>query len=119
MRLWIKCLAALVPFMVPQHAPASPVFATQAAVAIAIAASDKKPAPIVVSGPIKSTSGRSLVLWDSDIGDVRVFFSTKATITGTVVKGATVRVEGTLIEDFIRTTSIEVMATSVTVEGVP
>lgn len=114
MRLMATCLwALLAPFALPANA--SPV----TAVAQMSLSASGQPTPIVVSGSIQSTSGRSLMLWDSDVGNVRVFFSTKAKITGTVAKGATVRVEGTLIEDFIRTTSIEVMATSVTVERAP
>lgn len=115
MRLMAMCLwALLAPFALPANA--SPVTAVAQ---MSLSASGQQPTPIVVSGAIQSTSGRSLMLWDSDVGNVRVFFSTKAKITGAVVKGASVRVEGTLIEDFIRTTSIEVMATSVTVERAP
>ncbi len=84
--------------------------------AMAGAAASRPSGAIVLVGSVESTAPRHLVVRSAEHGRVQVFFATKVTLDGTPPPGSTVRVEGAVIDDFIRTATLEVMATHVTVE---
>lgn len=69
---------------------------------------------VELSGIVEAVSGRRLVVSDERCGRVAVFLSTTADVTGLLEPGVRLRVEGTVIEDLVRTARVEVMASVVT-----
>jgi hypothetical protein len=84
--------------------------------AVPPSAASRPSGAIVLVGSVESASPRQWVVRSSEHGRVQVFLATKGVVDGAPAPGVTVRVEGAVIEDFIRTAAIEVMATRVTVE---
>jgi hypothetical protein len=67
---------------------------------------------------LERVDGRRLLLNHADYGFVAVFLSTTADVTGLLDPGVRVRVEGHVIEDFVQSANVDVMASAVTtIEG--